>query len=48
VEDCRAAHEELTKRGLEFLTPPLSPPWGGWRCFLQDPDGYVVEIEQAG
>ena len=32
VEDCREAYDELTERGVEFLTPPKSPPWGGWRC----------------
>jgi hypothetical protein len=31
--------------GVEFLTPPKSPPWGGWRCFAHDPDSYLVEIE---
>ena len=45
VEDCREACEELTERGVEFLTPPKSPAWGGWRCFALDPDGYLVEIE---
>jgi catechol 2,3-dioxygenase-like lactoylglutathione lyase family enzyme len=45
VEDCREAYEELKARGVEFLTPPKSPPWGGRRCFAHDPDGYLVEIE---
>jgi catechol 2,3-dioxygenase-like lactoylglutathione lyase family enzyme len=45
VEDCREAYEELKQRGVEFLTPPKSPPWGGRRCFAYDPDGYLVEIE---
>ena len=45
VEDCREAYDELTELGVEFLTPPKSPPWGGWRCFAADPDGYLVEIE---
>lgn len=45
VEDCREAHEELRVRGVEFLTPPTSPPWGGRRCFAHDPDGYLIEIE---
>ena len=26
VEDCREAYEELRERGVEFLTPPKSPP----------------------
>ena len=45
VEDCREAYEELRDRGVEFLTPPKSPPWGGWRCFAHDPDGYLIEVE---
>ena len=45
VEDCREAYEELRLRGVEFLTEPKSPPWGGWRCFAHDPDGYLVEME---
>lgn len=47
VSDCRAAHQELSGRGVRFLTPPHQPPWGGWRCFAPDPDGYLLEIEQA-
>jgi catechol 2,3-dioxygenase-like lactoylglutathione lyase family enzyme len=46
VEDCAAAYERLRERGARFLTPPTTPPWGGSRCFLHDPDGYLVEIEQ--
>lgn len=46
VDDCRAVHQALVAVGIEFLTPPISPPWGGWRCFALDPDGYVVEIEE--
>jgi catechol 2,3-dioxygenase-like lactoylglutathione lyase family enzyme len=46
VEDAHAEYEALSARGLRFLTPPAQPPWGGWRCFAQDPDGYLIEIEQ--
>ncbi|MGH2411430.1 MAG: VOC family protein [Chloroflexota bacterium] len=46
VTDCLAAHAELSARGISFLTPPRTPPWGGCRCFARDPDGYLVEIEQ--
>jgi catechol 2,3-dioxygenase-like lactoylglutathione lyase family enzyme len=45
VEDCRATYEDLRVRGVEFLTPPKQPPWGGWRCFAHDPDGYLIEVE---
>jgi len=46
VEDARAEYETLRGRGLEFLTEPRRPPWGGLRCFAHDPDGYLIEIEQ--
>jgi catechol 2,3-dioxygenase-like lactoylglutathione lyase family enzyme len=46
VKDVRQTHEALTALGLSFLAPPQQPPWGGWRCFAQDPDGYLIEIEQ--
>jgi len=46
VEDCDAAYEELRSRGGTPLTPPATPSWGGRRFFLQDSDGYLIEIEQ--
>lgn len=46
VADCDAAYEEIRGRGGAFLTPPATPPWGGRRCFLHDPDGYLIELEQ--
>ncbi len=46
VADMRGAHKALVETGLQFLTEPAQPPWGGWRCFAQDPDGYLIEIEQ--
>lgn len=45
VADARASYDEFRRRGVEFLTPPQSPPWGGWRCFARDPDGFVIEVE---
>jgi len=46
VDDCRGAYEELRGAGVEFLTEPFSPPWGGARVFAVDPDGYLVELEE--
>jgi catechol 2,3-dioxygenase-like lactoylglutathione lyase family enzyme len=45
VDDCRAAHEELSRRGAEFLTPPLDRG-GEIRCFLRDPDGHLIELSE--
>jgi catechol 2,3-dioxygenase-like lactoylglutathione lyase family enzyme len=46
VEDARAEHRRLAAAGVPFLAEPYEPPWGGYRFFCVDPDGYLVEIEQ--
>jgi len=46
VDDCDASFDLVRRRGGNFLTPPKEPPWGGKRCFLRDPDGYLLELEQ--
>jgi catechol 2,3-dioxygenase-like lactoylglutathione lyase family enzyme len=46
VADCLAVHEELVARGAPMLAPPYSPPWGGHRFFVRDPDGFLLEVEQ--
>ena len=46
VADCHAVYEALRSKGAAFLTPPYD--WGPEiRCFLQDPDGHLVEISEA-
>ena len=34
------------RRAWTAVAPPYSPPWGGCRFFVADPDGYLVEVEQ--
>ncbi len=46
VDDCRGEYERLKGAGVEFLTEPFVPPWGGARVFAVDPDGYLVELEE--
>lgn len=46
VADCMAVHADLVSAGAAMLAPPYSPPWGGHRFFVRDPDGYLVEVEQ--
>lgn len=46
VEDCLAVHRRLLAEGADLLADPYSPPWGGHRFFVRDPDGYLVEVEQ--
>jgi catechol 2,3-dioxygenase-like lactoylglutathione lyase family enzyme len=48
VADAASVHAQLVADGVPMLTEPWAPPWGGLRCFVVDPDGYLVEIEQPG
>jgi catechol 2,3-dioxygenase-like lactoylglutathione lyase family enzyme len=45
VPDCQAAYEDLRGRGARFLTPPVDHS-AEVRCFLRDPDGYLVELSE--
>ncbi len=38
VEDCSRTYDLLQEAGADFLAPPYSPPWGGQRFFVRDPD----------
>jgi catechol 2,3-dioxygenase-like lactoylglutathione lyase family enzyme len=46
VADAASVHARLAAHGVPLLAEPWAPPWGGLRCFVVDPDGYLVEIEQ--
>jgi catechol 2,3-dioxygenase-like lactoylglutathione lyase family enzyme len=48
VADAAAVHAQLVAEDVPMLAEPWAPPWGGLRCFVVDPDGYLVEIEQPG
>lgn len=48
VPDCRLACADLVAAGIELLTDPAEPVWGGEvRAFLRDPDGHLIEINEA-
>jgi lactoylglutathione lyase len=44
VEDLDATLEQLAREGIEPERPPYTVPSGARICFLQDPDGYRVEL----
>jgi catechol 2,3-dioxygenase-like lactoylglutathione lyase family enzyme len=48
VGDCAAAHDALHAAGVGFASAVYRPPWGGARCFVRDPDGYLIELEELG
>ena len=46
VADIHARYAEWRSRGAEFLTPPLDRG-SEVRCYLRDPDGYLIEVGQS-
>jgi catechol 2,3-dioxygenase-like lactoylglutathione lyase family enzyme len=46
VADVHALYEEWRGRGAEFLTPPIQRETE-IRCYIRDPDGYLIEVGQT-
>ncbi|MEU4482505.1 VOC family protein [Micromonospora sp. NPDC023966] len=46
VADIRACYEQWKANGAQFLTPPIDRA-SEIRCYLRDPDGYLIEIGQS-
>lgn len=46
VADIQACYELWKNRGAEFITEPI-PKYGEIRCYLRDPDGYIIEVGQS-
>jgi len=46
VADIQACYELWRSRGAEFITEPI-PKYGEIRCYIRDPDGYIIEAGQS-
>jgi len=46
VADIQAVYRAWRARGAEFLTAPQDRD-GEIRCYLRDPDGYLIEVGQT-
>ncbi len=46
VKDIHSVYAEWSKRGANFLTPPKEH-LTEIRCYVRDPDGYVIEVGQT-
>ena len=46
VADINACYREWSDRGATFLTPPIDRG-AEIRCYMRDPDGYLIEVGQA-
>src|SRR3954462_2958801 len=46
VADMQACYTLWKSRGAEFITDPF-PKYGETRCYIRDPDGYIIEVGQS-
>jgi catechol 2,3-dioxygenase-like lactoylglutathione lyase family enzyme len=47
VADIWACYKQWGDKGAFFITEPLPNPDGWeWRCYMRDPDGYIIEVGQ--
>jgi len=46
VADIQACYEQWSSKGAKFVTPPIDRH-AEIRCYMRDPDGYMIEVGQA-
>ena len=46
VADVQACYEEWKAKGATFVTPPIDRG-AEIRCYIRDPDGYLIEVGQS-
>jgi len=46
VADIQACYEDWKAKGAEFVTPPIDRG-AEIRCYMRDPDGYLIEVGQS-
>ena len=46
VADIQACYQEWRAKGAEFVTPPMDRG-AEIRCYMRDPDGYLIEVGQS-
>ena len=46
VADIQACYEQWSSKGAEFVTPPIDRG-AEIRCYMRDPDGYMIEVGQS-
>lgn len=44
VNDLDAEYERMSREGVEFLTPPVTEPWGERYVQATDPNGVVYQL----
>jgi predicted lactoylglutathione lyase len=46
VADIQACYQEWKAKGAKFVTPPIDRG-AEIRCYMRDPDGYLIEVGQS-
>jgi catechol 2,3-dioxygenase-like lactoylglutathione lyase family enzyme len=46
VADIQACYDLWRGRGAQFITEPIKK-YGETRCYIRDPDGYIIEVGQT-
>jgi glyoxalase/bleomycin resistance protein/dioxygenase superfamily protein len=46
VADIQACYDDWSSKGAEFITPPMDRG-AEIRCYMRDPDGYMIEVGQS-
>ena len=46
VADIQECYREWSAKGAQFITPPIDRK-AELRCYVRDPDGYLIEVGQA-
>jgi catechol 2,3-dioxygenase-like lactoylglutathione lyase family enzyme len=46
VADIQACYEQWRSKGAQFVTPPIDRG-AEIRCYMRDPDGYLIEVGQS-
>ncbi|MGO9955319.1 MAG: VOC family protein [Solirubrobacteraceae bacterium] len=46
VADVESCYEQWSPKGAEFVTPPIDRS-AEIRCYMRDPDGYMIEVGQS-
>jgi catechol 2,3-dioxygenase-like lactoylglutathione lyase family enzyme len=47
VADIDAVYRQWSSRGAQFITEPLNNHGAELRCYLRDPDGYLIEVGET-
>jgi predicted enzyme related to lactoylglutathione lyase len=47
VADIQACYNEWREKGANFITEPLDNHGWETRCYMRDPDGYIIEVGQS-